>query len=255
MNSIMNITCVILAFFQIIYAQQAEVNITSVPADCWVRIDSVLIGKTPLNRVRLDPGRHIVNVYPPQQGVWNYQERSYALEIGPGETQTINAVFSTPVYINSIPFGAILLADSQALGNTPLYLPFEEYRGRRLMLQKRGFKDYHFVLNSSGSVMARLEKDASYIEDEPKPKFLGMFPKRKLKSKFALLAATVASHWASFYFKNTADSNYSKYTRTADPQLRNRFWNETQKYDRFSEVSLGISYASLAGLIYLVVWK
>ena len=69
------------------------------------------------------------------------------------------------------------------------------------------------------------------------------------------LALTVASHWASFYFKNKADDRFEQYEAAADPTLSQQYWDETQRFDLLSEVTLGISYASLAGFIYMVVWK
>ncbi len=235
--------------------QQCELNITSTPSGCWVRIDSVLIGKTPLTRFTTLPGAHVIEIYPPQSGIWNLQEQVYRVKVAAGESAAVHANFSAPVYINSIPFGALLFADSVKLGSTPLYLPYEENRGREMTLRKKGFKEYRFVLNSSRSILARLEKDASYVEEEPRPRLLGILPQRNVRSKFALLTATVATHWVSFYFKNVADHNYSKYSRNADPVQRDKFWNRTRKYDRLSEITLGVSYASLAGLVYLVVWK
>ena len=249
-------TALLIAFSAAMYGQeQGSISIQSTPAGCWVRIDSVLVGKTPLENLTLSAGPHTVQVYPPQNGVWNLEERIYSIMVENRKSHTVEAIFNTPVYINSIPYGASLLADTTVLGVTPVYIPFESNRDKSFRLEKEGFKPYPFVLTSNRPLLAELETDEGYAETREKPQLFGMIPKRHIKSKFTLLAATVATHWASFYFKNQADSYYEKYTQTGDASLRGNYWDKTRRYDRLSEITLGVSYASLAGLIYIVIWK
>ncbi len=238
-----------------LYGQQTgTVTILSKPEGCWVRVDSVLVGKTPIQQFSLSPGEHTIQVFPNNNGIWNVQERIFRLTVKSHQDTTINAIFSRPVYINSIPFGANLLYDSTKIGTTPLYIPFEENKGKKFELVKSGYKPYFFTLDTTHSIFARLKPENATTEVS-KPHLLGFIPKRRLKSKFTLLALTVATHWASFYFKNQADENFDKYNRTTNPQLMDRYWNRTKKFDRLSAISLGVSYASLAGLVYMVVWK
>ena len=233
------------------------VTVHSAPGNNWVRIDSMLVGKTPLEGFSLPAGRHVIQVYPPQSGIWNLEERIYHVRIQPHQDTTITVNFSTPVLVNSLPYNAVLFQDTTRLGSTPIYLPFEENLGRAFLLRKQGFKDYSFVLNSRKSILARLQHDERLADENEreKPQFLGMIGKRHLKSKFSLLALAAASHWASFYFKNRADSNFDRYERAADPVQRERFFDRTERFDTYSEISLGVSYVSLAGLIYMVIWR
>jgi hypothetical protein len=76
-----------------------------------------------------------------------------------------------------------------------------------------------------------------------------------MKSKFIFLSGTVVTHWLAFYFKNLADNNFEKYQNTANPALMEKYWDNTQKYDRWSDITLGVSYAFLGGLIYTVLWR
>lgn len=236
-------------------AQSGTLNVYSRPEECWVRIDSVLVGKTPLHELELPAGTHQVQVSPPQNGIWNLQEQVFTVDIQTGTPAEVHAVFSSPVFINSIPYGAQLLSDSTLFGKTPLYIPFEENRGKAFRLEKQGYKPYEFRLTAPTSILAELEKSGGFVEEKAHPRLLGLIPRQRLKSKFALLAATVVTHWASFYFKNAADSNFEKYQASSDPALTRKYWDNTQKYDRLSDISLGVSYASLAGLIYMVIWK
>ena len=236
--------------------ESGTISIISQPPGCWVRIDSVLAGKTPLEGFSMPSGAYTVQVYPPEQGVWNLQEQVFEVVIRAQEDTALEVVFSAPVFINSVPYGAQLLGEAGLLlGMTPLYLPFEENRGKQFRLEKAGYKPYRFSLNSRESVLAYLEKDKKYAADDDKPGLFGLVSKKHLKSKFSLLALSVASHWASFYFKNLADSNYENYRQSADPAQIDYFWDRTKKFDRYSEISLAVSYVSLAGLMYLVIWK
>ena len=230
-------------------------NVDSDPAGCWVRVDSLLVGKTPLVNFPVSPGNHQIQVYPPQTGIWNLQEKNYSVDIIAGETTELSSNFSRPVLINSLPYGASIYQDTSLVGITPVSLSFESYAEKELRIEKKGYVPQGLVLKDPKAVLIRLEKDAGFVEEEKKPQLLGVIPKRHLKSKFSLLALSVASHWAAFHFKNVADSNFDQYQLAGDPASRDRLFDKTRRYDRFSEISLGVSYASLVGLVYMVIWK
>lgn len=236
-------------------AETGTVTVLSEPSGCWVRVDSVLIGQTPLENLELSTGPHTITVFPHASGTWNIEERHFHITLAPGESRRLEAVFSAPAYVNSVPFGARVYQDTTLLGTTPLFLPLEQYGGRQLRMERPGYKSYTFTLRGDDGLLAHLERDEGLLAETAPPRFGGMFKQRHIKTKFSLLAVSVAAQWASFYFKNVADSRYDDYRRAADPQRAQQFWDETERFDTFSDVSLGISYASLAGLIYYVVWK
>lgn len=230
-------------------------TLESDPEGCWVRVDSLLVGKTPLVNYSVASGTHHVQVYPPQTGIWNLQEKSFQIDITAGETTELTSNFSRPVFINSLPYGANIYQDTSLVGITPVSLSFESFAEKQLRVEKKGYVTQSLVLKDPKAVLLRLEKEAGYVEEEKKPQLLGVIPKRHLKSKFSLLALSVASHWAAFHFKNVADSNFDQYQLAGDPASRDRLFDKTRRYDRFSEISLGVSYASLVGLVYMVIWK
>lgn len=235
--------------------QTGQISIDSSPSNSWVRIDSILVGRTPLTDIQLQPGLHEIHIAPPKGGIWNYEDKLVRIDLRENQDTTLSITFYKPVYINSIPYGAHLKSDAEHIGITPLYLPFEPNRGTSFRLVKEGFEPYNFVLDKPDPIVARLQKKEGYVEPEQKkPRLLGFLPKQNARSKFTLLAITVAAHWTSFYLKNIADEKYEDYQRTADPQLMGKYWDETRKYDRLSDISLGVSYVALTGLIYMVVW-
>lgn len=246
----------VLLLIQFTFAQNGKISITSSPTESWVHVDSVLVGKTPITGIEVEAGLHIIDIAPPKGGVWNYEDKHLEVFIKENQDTTLNVNFSKPVFINSNPYGAHLKTGRNYIGITPLYLPFEPNQGTSFEIIKEGYEPYKFILDSPDPVYARLSKQEGYIEQtKEKPQLFGFIPKKNVKSKFALLAVTVATHWASFYFKNVADEKFDKYLQTADPQLMDKYWNQTRKYDRISEITLGVSYTALAGLMYLVIWK
>lgn len=254
-KSILTLAFLIFAAGNSLAQQEGSITITSIPEDCWVRIDSVLVGKTPIFELPLAAGEHLIEVYPPEKGVWNIEEQIYRPIIHAGEESSIDVLFSSPVFINSVPYGANLFSDTTFFGVTPLYIGFEENQGNLFRLEKQGYKPYEFLLQENQAILARMEQGADYVEGMPNSRFLGFVSKKHLKSKFSLLALTVATHWASFYFKNKADDWHREYLTSSDPQDMQNAANKTQQFDTLSTVTLGASYVSLAGLIYMVIWK
>ena len=232
---------------------QTVISVASTPAGCWVQIDSIMAGQTPLHSFSVSAGNHVVRVFPPNNGVWDIQEHRTEIQINEGENRWIRVEFASPVLINSLPYGATLYQDTSIIGTTPLHISFDANEGNRFQIRKNGYHPFLFTLTERQAILAELEADASYAEANKKSQFLGLFPKERVKSKFTLLALTVVAQWGAFYLKNTADKNFDKYRESADPALQKKYWDNTQRYDRLSEITLGTSYVSLAGLIYLVV--
>jgi hypothetical protein len=256
MTKILKWNIFLILLIQFVYAQNGKISVTSSPSGSWIRVDSILVGKTPIMDIQVQAGEHTIDVAPPKGGVWNYEDKHFEVFIKEDQDTTLNISFAKPVFINSNPYGAHLKTDRDYIGITPLYLSFDNNRGTSFEIVKEGYEPFKFVLDTPDPIHAKLKKSKGYIEQQrEKPQLLGLLPKKHVKSKFTLLAVTVATHWASFYFKNVADEKYDKYLQTADPQLMDKYWDETRKYDRISEITLGVSYTALAGLIYLVIWK
>jgi hypothetical protein len=249
------LSCLMLVLFSgfILSQTGSTISIYSRPSESLVWIDSVSVGKTPLENYKIAPGQHHIIVSPPQSGIWNFEDKSYDVIIEENEDKSITATFFKPVYINSIPYGAHLKSEEKHIGITPIYLPFEINRDKSFKLIKEGYQAYEFTLKRANPILAKLLKEEEKAEQST-PELYGMAKKKHTKTKFVLLATTVAAHWASFYFKNKADDEFEKYLLTAEPGQMDTFLSNTQRYDRFSEIALGVSFASLAGLIYMVVW-
>lgn len=235
-------------------AQQetARITIYSNPKNIQIRLNSLLIGTTPLEKFPIQPGHYTLEAISNEAGIWNASNITEDIYITAGQDTTIFIQFPNMVKINSVPFHAKLLQQNNFLGFTPANVDFESYRGKTLTLEKAGYKSQTFVLKTVDSRLFTLEPlDISSGEENGSFSY-SLFHSR-LKTKFVFLTGTVVTHWLAFYLKNVADDNFDKYNHTGNPALMKKYWDNTQKYDRWSDITLGLSYALLGGLIYTVI--
>ncbi len=233
----------------------AYLNVYSSPSGLQVRIDSLYPGKTPLEHVPLPPGLHQVEVTSPYPGMWNYANLQQTVLLEPGQDTTLYFRYQKLVPVNSVPFHALVQQGEVRIGHTPLYLPFESNRGKTFLVSKLGYQSREFTLTTPEPVLIRLQPIVPEISMVEQSSFTYALFHTNLKKKFLFLTGTLVNNWLAFYFKNVADAHYERYLRTSDPAAMERYWNEAKKYDRYSDITLGVSYLFLSGLIYTVVWR
>ena len=231
--------------------EAAYLTVYTTPPKVEIRVDSLQIGRAPLHRLKLQPGVHQVEALSPYSGLWNIQNKRVEIYLSPGQDTTLYIRFERPVFINSIPYHARIYLNERMIGETPLTLPFEKFKGKEFLLQKLGYQSTTFRLTSPEPLLITLQPITLTGEKGVPGSFTQSLFQSRLKTKFALLSGTIVAHWLSFYFKNVADKNYDLYLRTANPVAMQNYWNTMERYDRYSEISLGVSYAMLSGLIYL----
>lgn len=240
----------------LLWAQPDSVrlSILASPQNVEVRLNSVLLGSTPLLNLQLSPGTYQLEAIAREPGMWYNTNILKEIQLFSGQDTTIYFQFPIMVKINSIPFHAQLLHENRLIGLTPVFIDFDKFRGKEFSLEKTGYKISQFTLTTSQSQLLTLEPIRLSENDEENNSFTYSLFHTRIKSKFLFLTGSVVSHWLAFYFKNMADDNYAHYLTTGNPQLMKKYWDNTQKYDRWSDVSLGVSYAFLGGLIYTVLW-
>ncbi|NOQ97984.1 MAG: hypothetical protein GQ561_07435 [Calditrichae bacterium] len=233
----------------------AKITIHSIPDQVQIRVNSVIVGITPIIDYEVESGYISIEAISNETGIWNNHNIVQEIFVTPGQDTTIQIKFPKMVKINSIPFHAKLMVNDQFMGLTPISIEFDRYRGKEFLIEKTNYNSFRFFLENPNSQLYTLEPlDISALEAENISFTYGLFHSN-MKSKFLFLSGTVVTHWLAFYFKNLADSNFDKYTNTANPALMQKYWNNTQKYDRWSDITLGVSYAFLGGLIYTVLWR
>ncbi|MCB0277816.1 MAG: PEGA domain-containing protein [Calditrichaeota bacterium] len=237
--------------------EPARLSITANLENCVVWLDGQSVGTTPIEDLLVAPGEHRLELLPPQSGAWDIQSKRYDLTLSAGQPRVIHALFSQPVFLNSNPFGARVYVDTAFIGTTPLHLSFEKYRGKEVELLKLGYKTHRFILNNPTPLDIDLEEDPASLSagNLPSSGMLGGIATSHRKAKFGLLLLSVSTQWLGFYFQNEADRNFDLYQSAAEPAQAARYWDNTRKNDRFTTISLSVSYTALAGLIYYIIWK
>jgi hypothetical protein len=233
----------------------ATISIYSSPNNAQIRINSVIVGTTPLEKYKVDSGLIEIEAIARESGIWNTNNIIINMYMSANQDTAIQISFPKSILINSIPYHAKLLHQNDLLGLTPISIDYNKYRGKELLLEKNGFKSFRFMLEKPQSEVFSLEPIDLTQGGEENPSFAHSLLHSNVKSKFLFLTGTVVTHWMSFYFKNLADDNFDKYQSTGNPALMDKYWNNTQKYDRWSDITLGVSYAFLGGLIYTVLWR
>lgn len=255
MKKLILIAIILSAFIANAQENTAKITIYAIPDQVQVRVNSVLVGKTPIIDYEVESGYNIIEAISDETGIWNNHNIIQEIFIAAGRDTTIHIKFPKMVKINSIPFDAKLMVNDQFMGVTPVSVDFDRYRGKEFLIEKTNYKSFRFFLEDPKSKLYTLEPlDIAALEEENTSFTYGLFHSR-MKTKFLFLSGTVVTHWLAFYFKNLADSNFEKYTNTGNPALMQKYWNNTQRYDRWSDITLGVSYAFLGGLIYTVLWR
>ena len=231
-----------------------HITVLSTPPGARIQLDSTWIGNAPLYDVAVPPGRHVLRAYPPYSGIWNIADQTITFHVQSGQDTTIQFTFTPPLFINSIPPQATVFLDSTEIAQTPAYIPYLRVKGKMLLFTKRGYQPAQVVVQSNHPLQVTLQKKEGFTE-EKRPPLLKIVPQNNRAAKFTLMATTLFSHWAAFLLKRKADTYHEKYQRTAQPDEILRYWNQTRKYDRYSDIALATSYISLSAFIYLVIFK
>ena len=84
------------------------ISIHSSPDSMNIRLDSVLIGSTPLEKIAVKPGPHRLEAISPYPGLWNSTNQVIQFSVAAGSDTTITIRMMQPVKINSIPYHAKL---------------------------------------------------------------------------------------------------------------------------------------------------
>jgi hypothetical protein len=66
----------------------------------------------------------------------------------------------------------------------------------------------------------------------------------------SLILTSFISSWTAFMFKRKADQNYANYISSSIPVLMDRYYDEAQKFDRYTEIAIGVSVTALT--IYMI---
>lgn len=219
------------------------ITVRSQPSGARVFLDSVYAGQTPLSRYKLPAGEHEMSVYYPSPLDWNafVQQKSFSLE-GGSEIES-SFEFGMQLAFHSVPSGAIVTFQGSELGRTPFF-----YRGSAAMrgnvtIGKDDYQSVTFAIQDMPPIvrLVPIGNVSTEITVE--------YPSAALPRKWMTIgsaAGMVVSGVAAAYFKDRANGQFDQYSTTNNPS----FLSSTHRYDRLSLISLVITQATFALLIY-----
>jgi hypothetical protein len=213
-----------------------------------IYFDSIFVGITPQDSIRMSSGSHLVRFVQPNDRDWFLQAIVETVQLKPQEHILINVNFPDLCRIATSPFNADFTIGDSVCGTTPIVIPISSER-LNVSIFKKGFAkinenldghiwQYHFNLMPS-------DKEAQNEE----PIFLKSFNKKGeipiyISAGGAVLAGAVAA-----YFKIKADNRYSDYQRTGDSVTLER----VKSFDKAAGVSLFVAEMSLILFSYLLI--
>lgn len=224
-------------------SQVGFVTVRSLPSGAHVFIDSVFSGVTPLERHRLPAGDHELSVFYPSPFDWSafVQQKSLRLEAGAEIESSFE--FGRLLTFHSVPSGATVLFEGSELGRTPLFYRSNGAMGGSITISKENYQSVTFAIPDRPSIVRLDPLGDGHLP--PTVEYPSAAPPHKWMT-ISSAAGMVVSGVAAAYFKDRANRRFEQYSTTNDPSLL----SSTRRYDRLSLISLIVTQATFAILIY-----
>lgn len=230
-----------------------SVSIMTEPAGADVYVDSVFVGKSPVQRFGVAPGQHKIKAFYPSVFAWNAVVAEEALAQTGVEDQEIRLTLGEVLRIQSEPSGSIVRYGGAELGTTPLYARFPTRQTGPLMLQKEGYDSLSVPPSDSRERFLRLQLVPQNGLHEPVQSGDVVGTNGVIASDHALVYASsatmIVSGLASAYMKDRANRNYDSYLQSNNPAEL----TATRRLDRGALATLILSQISFALLTYLLL--
>lgn len=203
-----------------------------------VMLDSVQVGRTPLDSLPIGEGVMVLRVLPLAGRSWSGPVVIETLAVRAGDHVVRDVEFPAIRRVTSEPFGAGVFYGDSLLGATPMLLP-GGIDGGMVRITLAGYEDA--VVPFTGDLHVVLAPRAGTV-----PSYLATEISGNMTPVYAATGATVLAGAAAAYFKIKADSHYADYRRSgSDADL-----DKVQRYDLLSGISLAVSEISLFVLTY-----
>ena len=230
----------------------AQVGYLSVdsPENTAVYLDSVLIATQPFSDLVLTPGKYTIRLDPAGDFSWQRRNQEQVVEIKPFEETVAHLNGISQITIFSNPIGSDVFAGSRYLGKTPIFTNRSIVGDSEIRIKRAGYREETLIPEAEvNTYTVNLELLDTGGDDRVFAAMPGGTEVNWFKE--SLVLTSFVSSWAAFLFKRKADDFYLQYQSASIPSRIGYFYDETEKYDRYSEVALGISAVSLG--IYLFI--
>lgn len=208
--------------------------------------DTVLIGKTPLSFVAIQPGVHILRYIQEDMRNWLHFPIVETVYVKERETVTRRVAFPFVYYLTSEPFNAEVFLDDKFIGRTPYILSLDS-SARTISIKKSGYQETEILLTPG------VTKIHCVLAPNPGNEITGKYLFSEVTQSnttlYVSMAAVVACGASAAYFKVKADDMYVNYKKTGDKELLRK----VNRYDTVSGVALAVSKISLIFFTYVLL--
>ncbi len=225
----------------------ATFTLNSNPQGAQVYIDSLLIGRTPLDSQRIPPGTHVLRFVHANYRSWLAPMVTETLTVPPGAHLTRTWTFPTIYVVKSEPYGATVRYRDSSVGTTPYILCASQKEV--IALSKDGYEDEIIVLTPEGGELFARMRSLVRTPAGESPLVASGEKSKNLFPVFLTSGTTILTGVASAYFKMKADGRYNDYRLSGDAGTL----DEVHRFDRLSGIALVTSELSLIALSYFLL--
>jgi PEGA domain len=229
------------------------VSIITEPSGADLYIDSLFVGKSPLQSVAIAPGSHTIRAFYPSVFAWNAVVTHEPLDISGGEHLEKRLDVGQVMRIQSDPPGGIVHSGGSVIGTTPLYAHLPRPGAVDLMIQKEGYDSLRIPLSDIKEGFVRVQlSPKSGVGGAARPGDILVGNGAAATDHWLTYASgsgMIVSGVASAYLKDRANRNFESYLRTNNPADL----SSTRTLDREAAAALIVSQISFALLAYFLL--
>jgi len=220
-----------------------------------VYIDSDLIADSSFSDLSLKPGDYTLLVFNSDTRKWTQRGYEKKISIAEGENLQLTIDFNDYYYVNSTPYNAEIYQNDKHLGTTPAYIENPMIgETNKIELLKDGFNSKEIFLSpDKHNYFTKLMESSNNTTPQIAKPVLNNSQASWYRE--GLVALSLISSWGAFYLKREADQRYNKYMSTGNPALMDKYFNDSRRFDSYSEISLGVSVAALGTYMYFLIFE
>lgn len=218
-----------------------------------IKIDTTIIGYTPLINYELPADEYEINVMK-SSDFKDWDEEIKSIKINLISDTLVNINFRYYYFIDTDPDNAEVLNNNVFLGLSPLRYLSETNLTGKLFLKKNGFfQEELSIINGKYDYFAKLKKTDSEINisEVMKDRQTQFKSPRNIPMISLFSGAILGTGYAAYRTKTVANQYYDDYARTSDLSLLDK----SNKEDVYFYISIGLMQAALAGLVYFLFIK
>jgi len=215
-------------------------------------IDSMFVGKSPLQSLPIQQGTHHVKAFYPSVFSWNASVTEETLEVVSAGNFEMRLILGKILKVQTDPPGGTVLYAGKALGVTPLYVRGASAIAGNLVIQKSGYDSLTVPSSEIKDGFLRLQLHpvsgpgaALTLADLRGPDIVATEHWPTYVSGLTMIVSGVTSA----YLKDQANKEFERYLVSKNPASL----STTNRLDRGAAISLVISQISFVVLSYLLL--